>query len=147
MHRSPREKALVWIVRPSALGPEVLLLERPKKRGGGLHPVTGKADGGETPEASALREAHEETKITGPLSSLNFAHGYEDARRGPMREHAFLLRAEAGAEPTISDEHIAFRWVRSDEADALLEWPAHRQSLRLALIAWTRKPHIHGGKK
>jgi len=140
MHRSPREKALVWIVRPSANGTEVLLLERPKKRGGGLHPVTGKADGDELPEASALREALEETGLSGALTSLAFAHLYEDARRGPMREHAFLLKVELGAEPVLSDEHVAHRWVRADEADALLEWPAHRQSLRLALIACARRP-------
>jgi lipoyl(octanoyl) transferase len=142
MHRSPREKALVWIVRPSADGPEVLLFERPARRGGGLHPVTGKADPGESPLAAAEREAHEESGLRGALIPLDFSHLYDDVRRGQMREHAFLLRAGADSEPTLSDEHVAFRWVQAQEVDALLEWPAHRQSLRLALIAWSRRPKL-----
>src|SRR6185503_13168963 len=48
-----RTKALVWIVRSGAGGPEVLLLERPDRRGGGEHPVTGKADARESAAACA----------------------------------------------------------------------------------------------
>ena len=44
-----RVKALVWILRPGLNGPQVLLLERPERRAGGEHPVTGKAEPGESP--------------------------------------------------------------------------------------------------
>ena len=54
-------KALVWVLRPSKGGAEVLLLQRPARRGGGLHPVTGKAEEGEEPLAAASREVLEET--------------------------------------------------------------------------------------
>ena len=141
MARAPREKALVWIVRPTELGmPEVLLLERPQRRGGGLHPVTGKADPGEHPMAAAEREALEESGLAGKLIALDYSHVYDDARRGQMREHAFLLRVVVNSEVKLSDEHVAHRWVPAHEVDALLEWPAHRQTLRLALIAWSRQP-------
>jgi 8-oxo-dGTP pyrophosphatase MutT (NUDIX family) len=135
-----REKALVWIVRPGANGPEVLLFERPARRGGGLHPVTGKGEAGEAPEVTAAREAREESGLEGTLVPLDFSHVYEDARRGQMREHAFLLRAPERAEPKLSEEHVDCKWVPALEVDAMLEWPAHRQSLRLALILYSRQP-------
>ncbi len=134
-------------MRESALGPEVLLLERPSRRGGGLHPVTGKAHKHETPLEAAAREALEETGLTGKLTELGFAHDYEDVRRGQMREHAFVMKVAEASEPRLSDEHIAARWVPAHEVDALLEWPAHRQSLRLAMIAATRRFSLHPKKK
>ena len=65
-----RLKALVWILRPGPSGPQVLLLERPERRGGGEHPVTGKADAGESAAACAQREALEETGLNGALVDL-----------------------------------------------------------------------------
>src|SRR5919202_2686810 len=71
-----RSKALVWIVRQGAGGPEVLLLQRPPRRGGGFHPVTGKAAEGETVAEAAAREAREETGLTGELVDLGFEHEF-----------------------------------------------------------------------
>ncbi len=80
---------MVWIVRPAsqeepalpATGGarrrgalEVLLLRRPEGRGGGEHPVTGKADADETPAHCAEREAFEETGLCAELVELNFKH-------------------------------------------------------------------------
>src|SRR4051812_40508920 len=83
-----RLKALVWIVRQGPSGPEVLLLERPSRRGGGDHPVTGKAHHGETARACAGREALEETGLRGELLELEYIHRYR-GKKGPFEEHAF----------------------------------------------------------
>ena len=131
--KRPRDKALVWIVRPGALGPEALLLQRPP------HPGTGKADRDEAPDRAAAREALEETGLAGPLLDLRWAHAFETSR-GPMVEHCFLLRVDAGAEPRISDEHVAHRWLSLEEAWEALEWDAHRDTLRLVRDALSKAP-------
>ena len=149
MNRRTRHKALVWIVRPAARSPlregpdapEVLLLERPETRGGGLHPVTGKANRGERPEAAAEREVREETGFAGELRDLGFHHEFVAARPGKKEtrwvEHAWLLSVPAGSAPQLSDEHVAARWVPAPDAAAVLEWAAHRETLALALAAWS----------
>jgi 8-oxo-dGTP pyrophosphatase MutT (NUDIX family) len=123
---------MVWIVRP---GPEELLLRRPVRRGGGEHPVTGKADEGEAPAQCAEREAFEETGLRGDLVDLRFKHGYRDQRR-ELEEHAFLLRVAKKSEPGLSEEHVSARWVTPAEARKALEWEAHRTALGLALDAF-----------
>ena len=130
-----RLKALVWILRPGPPGPSVLLLERPPRRGGGEHPVTGKAEPGESAAACAAREAVEETGLRGEVVDLQFAHQYQ-RRKGPFEEHAFLLRAAPGATPSLSDEHVAYRWVTPQEARAAVSWPAQARALDLAVQAF-----------
>jgi lipoyl(octanoyl) transferase len=135
---APRVKALVWIVRTGRGGvPEVLLLERPSQRGGGEHPVTGKADPGESPAAAAAREAQEETGLGGALVDLEYQHAFVDGRGREQREHAFLLRTDGGAAVKLSSEHVAWRWVTPADARAALQWPSHRESLGRALAAWS----------
>jgi len=129
-----RSKALVWIVRQGSSGTEVLLLQRPPRRGGGLHPVTGKAEDGEAIAAAAAREAQEETGLTGELVDLGYFHEYVSTGGKQFREHAFLLRVPPPARAIeLSDEHEAFAWVPPDEARASVSWPAHREALDLAL--------------
>jgi 8-oxo-dGTP pyrophosphatase MutT (NUDIX family) len=130
-----RLKALVWILRPGASGPQVLLLERPDGRGGGEHPVTGKADRGESAAACAAREALEETGLRGELVDLHYLHGYR-GKKGGFEEHAFLLRVAADATPSTSEEHVGFRWTSAEEAKAALRWRAHARALQLALEAF-----------
>jgi len=127
-------KALVWIVRQGSSGAEVLLLRRPPRRGGGLHPVTGKAEDGEPAAAAAAREAEEETGLTGELFDLGYFHEYASAGGKRFREHAFLLRVPPPARAgELSDEHEGFAWLPPDEARAAVSWPAHREALELAL--------------
>jgi 8-oxo-dGTP pyrophosphatase MutT (NUDIX family) len=127
-----RSKALVWIVRQGVGGPEVLLLQRPPRRGGGFHPVTGKAEEGEPVAEAAAREAKEETGLTGELVDLDFEHEFVSSNGKRFREHAFLLRV-SGSTVAISDEHDGFAWVLPDRARAAVTWPAHRESLERAL--------------
>ena len=127
-----RLKALVWILRSGPSGPSILLLERPPHRGGGEHPVTGKADAGETAQDCAAREALEETGLRGAIVDLGYAHRYR-ARKGAFEEHAFLLRVPDGALPTLSDEHVGYRWASAKEARSAVRWKAHAKALDLAL--------------
>jgi 8-oxo-dGTP pyrophosphatase MutT (NUDIX family) len=130
-----RLKALVWILRPSRGGPEVLLLQRPERRGAGEHPVTGKADPGEPAAACAVREAAEETGLRGELVELGHVHRYE-RRKDAFEEHSFLLRVPRDAEPRLSDEHVASRWAAPAQARSVLRWKAHREALDLAVDAF-----------
>jgi 8-oxo-dGTP pyrophosphatase MutT (NUDIX family) len=134
-----RAKALVWILRSGAEGPQVLLLERPQRRGGGEHPVTGKSEKEETPAVCAARESWEETGLRGELIDLRYAHRYR-GKRGDFREHAFLLRAADDATPQLSDEHQAYRWASPAEARTSLRWRAHLHALDLALKAFASRP-------
>ncbi|GAC1343554.1 MAG: hypothetical protein NVSMB23_17510 [Myxococcales bacterium] len=135
-----RVKSLVWIVRPAGDGAaaEVLLLERPGERGGGLHPVTGNADRGEAPSAAAVREALEETGLRGDLVDLCFRHEFANAH-ARFVEHAFLLAVAAGAQFALSDEHVHALWTPGEDAHARIAWDAHRATLRLALEAWAAR--------
>jgi len=131
-------KALVWVLRPGKGGVEILLLQRPARRGGGLHPVTGKAEEGEQPLAAATREALEETGIAGSLSDLGFVHEFTTHKGRLAEEHAFLLLAEPRTQVRISDEHDGFIWVDAEAARASVSWQAHRDSLELALAEFGR---------
>ena len=138
--RRARAKAMVWIFRPGRGGAvEVLLLERTVRRGGGFHPVTGKAEQGEAPADAAAREAEEETGLTGALFDLRFCHEFE-APRGRCVEHAFLLGVAASAAVLLSNEHVGAVWATPDQARSRLEWDAHRATLALALAVWAALP-------
>ncbi len=131
---------MVWVLRPGGDGrAEVLLLQRPGQRGGGVHPVTGKAEPGESAQQAAAREALEETGLAGPLADLRFQHEFSRAGRRFV-EHAFLLSAAPGAEVTLSGEHVAADWVAPAEAVRRLRWAAHKAALALALAAWDLRP-------
>lgn len=131
-----RLKALVWIARPDASGaPQLLLLRRPNRRGGGEHPVTGKADAGESPLACAAREVEEETGFRGAPIELPYVHRYR-AAGAQFEEHAFFLRVAAGEEPRLSSEHASHRWVPVAEAKEVVHWQAHREALALLLARW-----------
>ena len=130
-----RLKALVWILRPGPSGPQVLLLERTPDRGGGEHPVTGKADPGESAAACAAREALEETGLRGELVDLRYLHRYR-GKKGVFEEHAFLLRVLAGATPRMSHEHDGYRWATLEQAAGAVRWRAHGRALELAVKAF-----------
>ena len=130
-----RLKALVWILRSGPSGPSILLLERAPHRGGGEHPVTGKADPGETAADCAARESLEETGLRGELVDLGYVHRYR-GRKGMFEEHAFLLRVAEDAAPALSDEHVGYRWASAKDARSAVRWNAHAKALDVALKAF-----------
>jgi lipoyl(octanoyl) transferase len=132
-------KALVWVLRPGKGGAEVLLLQRPPRRGGGLHPVTGKAEDVEEALAAAAREALEETGLEGALTELGFVHEFTTHKGRLAEEHAFLLLAEPRAQVRISDEHDGFVWLDAEAARGAVSWQAHRDSLELALEKFAKR--------
>ena len=95
---SVRRKALVWIVRP---GPEVLILERPGKRGGGHHPVTGKADWVPVlDDSGAWHGVHSRSDAP---ASIRFGTELQlkGARRTKVSDHVFLAAAPASAAASL----------------------------------------------
>jgi 8-oxo-dGTP pyrophosphatase MutT (NUDIX family) len=136
--RGRTRKALVWVLRRGEDGPEVLLLQRTARRGGGLHPVTGKAEDGEPIGAAAAREALEETGIDGRIVDLAFRHEFRTPKGKVAEEHAFLLEAPPQSGVRISDEHDAYEWASPQVARERLAWDSHRQTLELALQRFGR---------
>jgi len=141
----------VWIFRPRtplageaaapaagpAPNPEILLMRRSPGRilPGLWQCVSGSLEVGETVTEGALRELREETGF-GPgqiasfydLDQINQFH--EPSVRGIVSAAVFAVRLVGGAEPTLSHEHDAMRWVVPDAALDLAVWPAYRESIR-----------------
>jgi dATP pyrophosphohydrolase len=114
-----------------------LLLRYNDEKGGYWQPVTGSVEGDESLRDAALREAREETGVTGRVGDLVDSgytfdfHSYGKDRR----ESVFGLRASAardGAPPpvTLSREHQAFKWCTFEEALSLLRWDSNKEGLR-----------------
>ncbi|MFI5259513.1 MAG: NUDIX domain-containing protein, partial [Candidatus Limnocylindrales bacterium] len=139
----------VWMFRPragSALvaraaggpgGVEILLMRRSHGRilPGLWQCVSGSLEVDEIVTEGALRELREETgfgpgQIAGfyDLDQVNQFH--EPSVRGIVSAAVFAVRLIAGAEPALSHEHDAMRWVSPDAALDLAVWPAYRESIR-----------------
>jgi len=125
----------VYIVRPALDGVELLMLQRPESHrfAGAWQTVGGHIEEkqGETAWQAALRELDEETgldvvrwfRIDRPETFYNPEN--DTIYFVPV----FAALVAAGAEPTISDEHQAWRWQRPDEAAEAVDWAAMRDSI------------------
>jgi len=125
----------VWIFR--AEGPEILLLRRSPGRilPGLWQCVSGSLEAGESVTDGALRELREETgfgaaEIEGffDLDQVNQFH--EPSVGAILSSAVFAVQVSAGAEPQLSHEHDAMRWVSPTAALELAIWPAYRESIR-----------------
>jgi 8-oxo-dGTP pyrophosphatase MutT (NUDIX family) len=112
-----------------------LVAHRTPDGGGYWHTIAGAVEPGEEWEAAAARELREETGLEAaelrPLGEFAYVRQPEEADPGLRVDvRAFLADAEPGWEPTLDDEHDAYRWCSRDEAIELLFWPEPAELLR-----------------
>ena len=127
----------VWIFREAADGPEILLLRRVPGRvlPGLWQGVSGSLEADERVVAGALRELREETGFTRPVVEaffdLDLVNQFHFAAADAVMTAAvFAARVRAGAEPALSHEHDAARWLSLEAAISEVVWPAYRDALR-----------------
>ncbi len=115
---------------------EILLLRRAPGRilPGLWQCVSGSVEAGDRIAVGALRELREETAF-GPadieafydLDLVNQFH--EPSYDAVVMAAVFAVRVRNGAEPTLSHEHDASRWVALDDAHAEVIWPGYRTAI------------------
>lgn len=128
---TPKVGSVVAIARDG----EVLLLQRPTGR---WCLPCGYADIGETPEATALREANEETGLEITLRYfLGLSTTSDDVAIPFMWEAIYIAEIEAGT-LQLSHEHISAEWVKN--IDERLWHSTHQTHVQRAL-AFLRNPH------
>jgi 8-oxo-dGTP pyrophosphatase MutT (NUDIX family) len=116
---------------------EILLMRRSPGRilPGLWQCVSGSLEAGESITDGALRELAEETGFGAAeiqafydLDQVNQFH--EPSMRAVVTSAIFAVRVGGAAEPELSHEHDAMRWVSPAEALELAIWPAYRESVR-----------------
>jgi 8-oxo-dGTP pyrophosphatase MutT (NUDIX family) len=121
----------------SAPALEILLMRRSPGRilPGLWQCVSGSLEAGESITDGALRELREETGFGAPdiqgfydLDQVNQFH--EPSFRAIVTSAIFAVRVGPDADPALSHEHDAMRWVSPAEALDLAVWPAYRESIR-----------------
>ena len=125
-----------WIFRVAPAGLELLLMRRAAGRilPGLWQGVSGSLEAGERIAAGALRELGEETGFDEDdieafydLDQVNQFH--EPSVDAVVTSAVFAVRVRPDAEPVLSHEHDAHRWVTPAEALELIVWPAYRESI------------------
>jgi len=126
-----------WIFRVGPAGPEILLLRRSPGRTilpGLWQCVSGSVEPGERIALGALRELEEETRFRGAsieafydLDLVNQFH--EPSVDAVMLAAVFAVRVRPGAEPVLSHEHDAARWLTPDDAHREVVWPGYREAI------------------
>jgi 8-oxo-dGTP pyrophosphatase MutT (NUDIX family) len=116
--------------------PEILLLRRSSGRilPGLWQCVSGSLEADERVAGAALREVAEETGFAATaieafydLDLVNQFH--EPTVDAIVTAAVFAVRVEAHAEPTLSHEHDAARWLSVDDAHAEVVWPGYRTAI------------------
>jgi dATP pyrophosphohydrolase len=96
--------------------------------------VSGSLEPGETVVAGALRELEEETGYDAAtieaLFSLDQVNQFHEPTVDAILTAAvFAVRVQANAEPVLSHEHDAARWLPLAAARDASVWPAYRESI------------------
>ncbi len=114
-------------------GGEVLVAHRSPEHGAYWHALAGGVEAGETAAEAARRELREEAGLDAdpgparhryeyPLAEApEFASGFPPGTAA-VSVSCFLVDAPAGWEPTLDEEHDAYRWCTAAEARALMRW-------------------------
>jgi dihydroneopterin triphosphate diphosphatase len=131
----------VYIMRREPL--EFLQLRRAEPpMVGTWHPVMGHVEAGETATACARREMNEEVGLEAAqvlgMWALQGVHPfYMAATDTVMLSPRFAVEVGRGWEPTINDEHSAWRWVDASDIETSFLWPGQRNSCAevMAIIA------------
>jgi 8-oxo-dGTP pyrophosphatase MutT (NUDIX family) len=133
-----RHREVMVVVRR---GSEFLVLHRAPQFEAYWHLVAGGVEEGESARDAAVRELREEVGLDAKdgLRDLEqpFVYSLAEespavrARFGPSQTDVpvdvFVADVETAWEPTLNEEHDAYRWCSRDEAVALLYWPEPRE--------------------
>jgi dATP pyrophosphohydrolase len=126
----------VWVYRLVDGRLEVLLMRRSaiKILAGLWQGVSGAVEEGESIRAAALRELREETGFAGSsvrrLSTLDFTAAFLfEPMDAVMSSVHFAAEVASNADPSLSVEHDAFRWLLVDDAIEACVWPAYREAI------------------
>jgi dATP pyrophosphohydrolase len=136
---SPLRPDLVecWVYRHRPGGnPEFLVIRRAPGRifAGLWQCVTGGLEPGERVPTAALREVREEIGF-GPAEIEAFydldqvTQFYDEGSDAIVAGAIFAVRVGPNAEPALSHEHDAHRWVAPAEAVRLTVWPTYRETI------------------
>jgi dihydroneopterin triphosphate diphosphatase len=123
---------------------EVLVLRRPPAKGGIWAPVTGNVDAGESFEEAAVRELEEETGLAEAAALLptGLVNRFEKERGGKLErfeEPVFAAVVRPGTPVRLSEEHVEYRWVSSNEAEQLVAFDGCKAGVRGALEALEKR--------
>lgn len=133
------------LIREGDNGLEVLLLHRAPEAlyAGTWRMVAGKVEHGERAWEAAVREIGEETGLAVlRLFAVPVANSFYDPGADTLRQAPVFLAVVGEGEPVLDDEHDAWEWVSTDEAEARLPWPGQRAGLRAGLDLLGRDAEI-----
>jgi 8-oxo-dGTP pyrophosphatase MutT (NUDIX family) len=127
----------VWVFRIVAGEPQILLMRRVPGRvlPGLWQCVSGTLEEGERVVEGALRELREETAFERPVIEaffdLDFINQFHYAAVDAILSAAmFAARVGPTAEPILSHEHDAARWLPLEAAIGEAVWPGYREAIR-----------------